>query len=261
MPQNVRKHCVRTRFAKSLYSYKSHAEVQTRMAETLIEELRRLQFTRFESVLEIGCGSGLLTERFLKTFQADTFYANDLVESCEEMVSDIVRQYPQGNFTFIGGDIEQHVAELPGELDLLISNATFQWLEDFESFLPRLKAHMKPNGTLAFSTFGPHNLSEIRHLSGNSLTYLRREAIQDLLKQHFQVMTCSEELVPLTFPSPRQVLNHLRLTGVNGVSQQKWTKSNLKTFEQRYREEFGHEGQVSLTYHPILCLVRNPNSF
>ncbi len=255
MPQNILKQCVRTRFAKSLYSYNNHAEVQTWMAERLIEELRSLRVSRFKSVLEIGCGSGLLTERLLKTFQIDTFWANDLVEDCQEIVSDIVRQYPQGTFTFIGGDIE-HITELPDALDLLISNATFQWLEDLEHFLPKLQASMKPGGILAFSTFGPRNLLEIRRLSGNSLTYLKRTEIQDLLARHFQVIACSEELIPLMFSSPRQVLNHLRLTGVNGVSKQKWTKSDLKAFEQRYREEFGHDGQVSLTYHPVICLVR-----
>ncbi len=256
MSQNVLKHHVQTRFLKSLYSYNDHAEVQTRMAEELLESLRRLNITRFNSVFEIGCGTGLLTERFLKSFHTTTFYANDLVEECGEVVSDIFRQYPQGNFQFIGGDIEG-IEPLPGQFDLLISNATFQWLNDLRIFLSKIHRYLKTGGILAFSTFGPQNLYEIRALTGNSLTYLPYNEIYSLLQELFHVIRCSEEQMTLHFSSPRQVLSHLRLTGVNGLSKQQWTKSDLQAFERRYYDCFGEHHQVPLTYHPILCVVKN----
>lgn len=256
MPQKILKQRVRTSFSKSLYSYNYHAEVQARMAEELVENLRSLNTRRFNTVLEVGCGTGLLTQRFLKTFPITTFYANDLVHDCEAVLNDIFRQYPQGNFAFLGGDIEE-LATLPGNLDLLVSNATFQWLADLGEFLTRIKTHLKKDGMLAFSTFGPHNLHEIRELTGNSLKYLAYENIQALLEKHFQILFCSEEEMKLNFSSPCQVLRHLRLTGVNGVSKQQWTKSDLKAFERQYCERFGEHDGVRLTYHPILCIVKN----
>ncbi|MCP4401577.1 MAG: malonyl-ACP O-methyltransferase BioC [bacterium] len=258
MPQKILKQRVQTSFQKRLYSYNQHAEVQTRMAEELIDRLQQVPQRRFDAVLEIGCGSGVLTERFLKSFRSMSFHANDIVEGCEKIAYDIFRQYPeQGEFQFLAGDIEQLEA-LPVDLDLIVSNATFQWLEDFNGFLTRIKAHLKKDGVLAFSTFGPQNLREIRVITGNSLTYLSFREVEARLQQHFQRVSCSEELVSLEFSSPRKVLKHLRLTGVNGVSKQHWTKTDLHNFEWRYRECFEDlNGQVPLSYHPILCVAKN----
>ena len=208
MSQQVDKARVQTSFSKRLYSYNQHAEAQIRMAEELIERIHRIHPHRFARALEIGCGTGVLTERFLKTFPVSTFYANDLVEECYIMVDDIFRQYPDGRFAFIGGDIER-IADLPEQLDLILSNATFQWLNDLGGFLSRIRPLLASNGLLAFSTFGADNLSEIRALTGNTLTYLSCEEIRGLLREWFEVLSCSEERVTLHFPSPQHVLRHL----------------------------------------------------
>jgi len=243
-------------FFKSMYSYNQHAEVQARMSEELLEALRRIHPAGFGRVFEIGCGSGLLTERFLKSFAAETFIANDLVEECGILVEEIVQQHAHGSFSFAGGDIET-LSDLPRDLDLILSNATFQWLHDFDRFAARLKTLLKPNGLLAFSTFGTENCREIRELTGNSLTYRPFQDVLASLQARFDVLFATEETVTLHFASPMDVLRHLRLTGVNGVSSQKaWTKADLAHFEQNYRERFGEFNRVPLTYHPLLFIVR-----
>ncbi len=243
-------------FFKSMFSYNQHAEVQARMAEELLESLRRIHPAGFSRALEIGCGSGLSTERLLKSFPVATLYANDLVGECQIVIDDIFRQYPHGTFTFLRGDIEA-IADLPGDLDLVLSNATFQWLHDFDGFVARLKERLKPGGLLAFSTFGPENCREIRELTGNSLPYRSYGDVLASVRTHFEVIMSSEEFAPLHFASPMDVLRHLRLTGVNGVSSQKqWTKSDLAHFERAYRERFGAFERVPLTYHPLLFIVR-----
>lgn len=247
---------VQQSFFKSMYSYNQHAEVQTRMAEELLEALRRIHPAGFARVLEIGCGSGLLTERFLKSFPVEMLCTNDLVEECGIIVEDIFRQHASGHFNFAGGDIEA-IADLPGDLDLVLSNATFQWLHDFDGFAARLSTLLKPDGLLAFSTFGTENCREIRELTGNSLTYRPFQELFAILQARFEVLFATEETVTLHFASPLDVLRHLRLTGVNGVSSQKaWTKADLAHFEQSYRERFGEFNRVPLTYHPLLFIVR-----
>lgn len=256
MLQHIDHQRVRTSFAKSLYSYPQHAEVQTQMAENLLTLLRQRAAREFDAVLEIGCGAGVLTERFLKTYRVAHFDANDLVPTCAEVVTGICKQYlAPAQFRFLAGDIER--LDLPAPLDLIISNATFQWLTDLNTFLPRLKRTLKPGGLLAFSTFGPENLREIRALTGNGLDYLPVERLARLLHAHFEVLTCSAEVVTLDFPTPHQALRHLRLTGVNGASRQQWTKAKMFAFERSYREQFGHANGVPLTYQPILCIAKN----
>ena len=76
------------------------------------------------------------------------------------------------------------------------------------------------------------------------------------LEQHFEVISCEESVFSLQFSSPRSVLWHMRLTGVNGVEKRQWTKSHLREFEEQYWQMFGVYDQVFLTYHPILCIVK-----
>jgi malonyl-ACP O-methyltransferase BioC len=255
MPQKINKQRVRNSFAKSVYSYSQHAVVQASMADDLVCHLRRWHPICFDRVLEIGCGTGLLTDKLLKSFQINTLYVNDLVEECRQMIAGLVKQYPESMFDFIGGDIEK-LSGLPKQLDLIISNATVQWLTDLPAFFPKMKTLLKPGGLLVFSTFGPENLREIRHLTGVSLSYSAYKELQSLLKQHFQIIWCEEIPITLNFSSPRAVLRHLRLTGVNGVSRRHWTKTRLQKFEQQYWETFSMRNQIPLTYHPILCIVK-----
>lgn len=255
MSQQINKQLVRHSFGKRLFSYAHHAVVQASMADDLVWQLSEAHPDAFERVLEIGCGSGLLTSAFLKRFQVNAYYANDLVENCRHEVEPIVKQYPESVFDFVGGDIEQ-IPAFPEHIDLIISNATFQWLTNLSTFFPKLHQALCPGGFLAFSTFGPDNLREIRHLTGVGLDYLPYDDVHALLEKHFEVVSCEESVIPFQFSSPRSVLRHMRLTGVNGVEKRRWTKSCLREFEERYWQVFGLRDQVSLTYHPILCIVK-----
>lgn len=255
MSPQINKQLVRKSFGKRLFSYANHAVVQASMADDLVWQLREAHPDAFGRVLEIGCGSGMLTAAFLKRFQVESYYANDLVEDCRHEVASILKQHPGSRFTFVGGDIEQ-VSALPEYVDVIISNATFQWLNNLPEFFPRLRQHLRPGGLLAFSTFGPENLREIRQLTGISLNYLSYQQLRALLDQHFDVVWSDESVVSLQFSSPLSVLRHMRLTGVNGVKKHQWTKSRLQQFEQQYWQVFGAQEQVPLTYHPILCIAQ-----
>ena len=255
MSPQIDKELVRSSFGKHLFSYTQHAVVQASMAEELVWKLHKAHPDAFQRVFEIGCGSGVLTTAFLKRFAVEAYFANDLVEECRHEVATIVNQYPDTVFDFAGGDIER-MSVFPDKLDLIISNATFQWLTNLPTFFQRLKQALRPGAFLAFSIFGPDNLCEIRRLTGVGLEYLSRDDVHALLTQHSDVLSCEESCISLPFRSPRSVLRHMRLTGVIGVEKRSWTKSGLREFEQQYWTQFGENEQVPLTYHPILCLVR-----
>ena len=43
------------------------------------------------------------------------------------------------------------------------------------------------------------------------------------------------EIYVMAFDSPKDVLNHLKLTGVNAIENKSWTKKDLINFENGYR--------------------------
>ena len=72
------------RFSRSMATYESAAVVQRGMAAHLIDELRLVSGAdRFDNVLELGCGTGMLTWLLLENCRLSRLILNDLVPECE----------------------------------------------------------------------------------------------------------------------------------------------------------------------------------
>lgn len=242
------KELIKKRFARSLKTYAEHALVQKSTAERLLFELSTIAGDKFERMFEIGCGSGIMTREIVKMFDYEKFYLNDLVDECVKLCS----QSP--NTEFIGGDIE-NIPALPENLDLIISNATFQWLDHLPKVLEQLAGILNPNGALAFSTFGPRNACEVTELTGKTLNYLAAPELKAAVEKHFEISCYHENIRKIHFDHPMDVLRHLQKTGVTAVSKQIWTKSDLQNFVERYIESNDAESGVTLTYHPIIVIA------
>lgn len=255
MPAPLDKQLIRERFCRCRGTYDEAASVQRRMAAQLVSRLVAECGAAFPRILEVGCGTGLLTRHLLKAVQARELWMNDLVPECRENANRLAAEFPDVRTTFLPGDIES-IPDQPDALDLIISNATLQWAQDLPALLHRFERLLVPNGVLAFGTFGPENLREIRALTGAALTYPAPEELHAMLPPAFRLLRCEESRETLCFESPRLVLEHLRGTGSNGLARQEWTRRELGAFSARYNTAFPLNGGVQLTYHPMLVIAR-----
>jgi malonyl-CoA O-methyltransferase len=248
------KDLVRSRFGRSLAAYDGEAAVQGAMARQLAADIRSCGGERYDSALEIGCGTGLLS-REMARLRIGRLVANDLVAACGPMVSAAANRIPGEGFCFRPGDIER-IDIAPAEFDLVASNAAFHWLDDLAGLLERLAAAMRPGGLLAFTTFGPDNLREAVAVGKRGLRYRPLGEVAALVGRRFRVVRRCESRERLRFCSPRRVLEHLRRTGANCVERATWTRGALAAFESEYRERFGEGADVTLTYHPMRIVAR-----
>lgn len=245
--QKIDKALVAERFQASLKTYHKEADIQKYVAKKLFLFVTEHEH-KADRILEIGCGTGFLTKR-LDTLEFTDFYLNDLVEESVKVSQELSpRAIP------LVGDIEQ--VELPENLDLVASSATLQWLEDFPAFMEKLKVKMNKGGLFAFSTFGKDNMREIRELTGFGLSYVEMEALKQILSKHFEILYVEEERIPFTFNTPLGVLKHLRKTGVTGIKRQKWNRTKLEEFSEKYKDKFAKSHKVKLTYHPMYFILR-----
>ncbi|MBH2030027.1 MAG: malonyl-ACP O-methyltransferase BioC [Moraxellaceae bacterium] len=246
---SVDKALVAQRFAKAGQSYVEHAVVQKQISAQLFEYLKAYCPKTFDSVLEIGCGSGNLTHLFHTHFHFDQLFLNDLYEDVDQHFSTIQ------NIAWLIGDIEQ--LKLPSGLDAVISSSALQWMTDLPALLQRIHDALKPKGYLGFSTFGENNLIEIKQLTGQGLNYYSLEALQQQLQENgFEILLIQQAYKQAYFDHPKSVLQHLKATGVTATAQShRWTKQSLQQFYSDYQQFYDEQG-FSLTYHPIYVIAQ-----
>ena len=149
----INKELIKKRFSKCITTYDENAKIQKRMAEKLFSLVER---NDFDKILEIGCGTGLLTKIAIEKLNFRTYTANDIVGDCKDLIKQLSPE-----IKFIQADIENIIKDSNNKYDLIISNAVFQWIEDIEGFISTLYEKLEPNGVLLFSTFGLENFREI----------------------------------------------------------------------------------------------------
>ncbi len=257
--KQVDKELVQKRFGASAKSYESSAIAQKIVHQRLLSLLKGLDRSSYANVLEIGCGTARLTKLLDENFEIGRWILNDLTRTMFEEGS--FSSAPSGKaIRFIEGDAEE--IDLGQNYDLIVSSSAIQWFHEPKAFLQSLYPRLKKGGILLISTFGLENLHETRQLTGQGLHYYDTGAYTKALREAgFTILQAKDECITLSFDSARDVLQHLKQTGVTALAggQQRnfWTKTKLAEFEANYQAKFRTaEGKLSLTYQPIYLLVR-----
>ena len=222
---------IKKRFSRSLQTYDRTAIVQQEMAKVLIKLLPTER--DYNSILEIGCGTGFLTRELNSSINYQHYTANDIVEDCKEYVQTI-----DTNITFLKGDI--HSLRLEHRYDLIISNAVFQWFNTTD-ILVNLKKQLNTNGVIAFSSFGEKNFQELKEIFNIGLKYTTHTT------------PIFENTIELEFSTLHELLKHIQATGVNAITDYQLTKGKLKQLEEKYLETYG---KIKLTYNPTYFLIK-----
>lgn len=236
------------RFTRALPVYGQHAKAQAQIAARLLELLLEYAPPNAARALEIGSGSGIYSRLLQNSLAIKEWHFNDLCPAA--------RAYAQHG-RFLGGDIE--TLPLNTQYDLITSASAFQWLSDPQALLHKLHACLKSGGLLAFNTFAPGNLVQIKSLTGAGLHYPDPAAWHVFLQQSgFSVLHSGEETIVLHFNRPQDVLRHLQHTGVTATQPYSWTPARMRRFCAEYRERYARNGLFPLTYTPLYILAGKP---
>jgi malonyl-CoA O-methyltransferase len=168
-----RSSAVQRQFNRSATSYDAHAHIQRSMADQLgrsLVEWKNKGFLSDPSILEIGCGTGALTQILVNEWPSANITALDIAPEMIEVASKRLRslEHPgNGNSTtdrlrFLQADIEMWAVNTPEcSVDIIVSNACFQWLSSPQETLGHLRRMLRPGGLLIFTTFGPDTFREM----------------------------------------------------------------------------------------------------
>lgn len=241
-------------FRSSGDSYEDNAIIQKQIASRLLQLLTETGVTRFDKGLEIGCCTGLLTENICREINLGSLYLNDIVpEFCTQTAARLGFQ-KVSKLTPLPGDIEH--CPLPMDLDLVISSATFQWVEDLNSLFRRINRCLKRQGLLAFSIFSEGTMHEIRTLTGSGLQYQSAEDLQGRVAEQFEILATEKLDEKLFFPTVRAVLRHIKSTGVGGVGNRSLSHNELRIFEKQYKNLFATTQGIPVSYSSTIIVAR-----
>lgn len=238
----MNKAVVERRFERSNTTYPEHAVVQREIADELAVLISRNFSSPNPYILEIGCGTGMLSTPLLSL-------AKRLGGRLE--LWDIVDSRPVTEATFRCTDAETAIREVPeASCSLIASASTIQWFNSPVKFILEAMRCLKPGGILAFSTFATGNLVEVAQATGCFLPLISENEWRKAIEGRGEILACHTRRKMLNFPDPVKVFRHLKSTGVNALS----AKEPLVKSLDRYPREA--DGSCRLTYLPIFIVLR-----
>ena len=230
------KNFIAKKFENCINFYDDNAIIQELMAKKLISLIDK---KKFKNILEIGSYSGLLTKKAVEKFDFDSYLALDIVDSFNK----IKNLSPK--ITFEKNDVEEFNTNQ--KFDLIIANASLQWCLDFEYTIKKLKSFLSESGIIAISIFALDNFYEIRDSFNVSLKYKTIDEIEQVFSENVKII---QESHTLQFKNSKDLLKHIKLTGVNAISKENLSvvqiKNALKILEEKY--------QNKLTYKPVYII-------
>ncbi|MDR0573245.1 MAG: malonyl-ACP O-methyltransferase BioC [Tannerella sp.] len=239
------------RFAKASASYEEEATVQRQIAVKMASLLTsHINLGHCRKILEIGCGTGIFSRILINRLKPEQMLLNDICPEMHEQLKDIIND----RVLFKSGDAE--TCPFHEKYNLVASCSTIQWFKDPGAFFLRIHRLLTAEGLLAFSTFGNDNIREVSSLTGQRLSYLSPEELKNKLSARYHLLHVSEEKILKRFKNPKEILYHLKRTGVTGIGQQQWTRDHLIRFCDKYRMLYNDKEEVILTYHPIYIIAQ-----
>ena len=121
-----------------------------------LDLIARIDADSPRTVVDLGCGPGNLTGLLAQRWPDAEVIGLD---SSPEMIAKARADVPGVRFEV--GDLREWVSDDGGRVDVLVSNATLQWVPGHLELLPRLVDRVVPGGWLAFQV--PGNFDEPSH--------------------------------------------------------------------------------------------------
>ncbi len=253
-------------FSKALKSYDEFAMPQAKLAQSLVDllldhaDLQEKDATSnsINKVLEIGCGTGFLTKALLNKTNVNHYVANDIVDQCAEVVATIGKQLDTQT-TFLAGNIEE--LTLPTNVDLICSASTFQWLKNTPSLVQSISQSLNNNGYLAISSFSPDHFKELNtslakaNVKQATMAYLSVTEWESILQQDFEILSIKEVSQQMNFTNFRDLLIHLRKTGVNGNRLESLQPAQIHRASSAY-QDLSINNTLPLSYQAIQLIAR-----
>ena len=153
------KNQIQKNFDKASNTYDSVADTQLEIANDLIKFLLEKTNTfDFNKILDIGTGTGFIPAILFTHNSGAHYYLNDI---SEKMLATASQKLQHLKYSLLLGDIENSPQFLKEHYDLIVSNMSFQWMNNMRALIKNI---LNSSSVTAFTTLGNNTFNEISEL-------------------------------------------------------------------------------------------------
>ena len=161
MIQQTPEQGIGARFSAASATYEESARVQAAVAARLAELIEaEMAGHRVDRILEVGCGTGLLTRRLVALFPDAEVTAIDIADAMIRVAKDAVGRQARVRWVASGVAGFRTGQRFP----LIVSSSALHWITPLDSALRRLAGMLAPGGTIAIALMVDGTLRELHEL-------------------------------------------------------------------------------------------------
>lgn len=263
-PPTIDKQAARQSFNQAASTYDSVAVLQREVGQRMLE---RLEIVRLQPdvIVDIGCGTGDMTQALAKRYKQSRIIALDFAEHMLAQArgkQGFTHRWLGKPFNYVCGDAER-LPLADNSVDFVFSNLTLQWCNDLDATFAEFNRILRPGGLLMFSTLGPDTLKELRQswLAIDSQPHVHpfidmHHVGDALLRARLADPVMDVEYFTLTFSDGYQLMRELKQLGARNAALQRAQgltgKSQVQKMLQAY-EQFRHpdDNKLPATYEVV----------
>lgn len=252
-----RKVRIRKSFNQAASSYHEEAQLQAQCAEKLLAQIP--EDLQPKSILELGCGTGHLTQKLIARFPGAQIVAIDIAEKMLEKTQIMIKS----------GLICADAEALPfaeKSFDLIISNFTLQWCELSATF-QECQRVLQTSGHFYFCTLGENTLKELKScwLRLDYTAHVNEfpspsQVLNQLNAQQFSKSCVLEENTQEFHDHPLRIISRIKAWGAHNIHPSRAKglcgKNKFKQLIQLYQENYTQAEGVYASYHTLYGSAR-----
>lgn len=249
--QNRIKHC----FNRSAAYYDNNCEVQFLVANYLIDLLIKKKIS-YGAVIDVGCGTGLITQMLKSKIQSNQFYALDISDKSLAKAKNRL-----DNTMFLESSFDNIPLD-DDSIDLVFSNMSYQWSDDLVKSIAETTRVLKSDGILSFSIPNQESFSEVRlAIQGLNLSNCLNDFIDDqaltTVLEHYKIVHRVNLKYSYSFGSICSLFKSIKNVGASYVLQGSRQRMSRFDFERldNYLKEKSLDQKIPLTYSITCCVA------
>lgn len=214
MRQRISQHLnkIQHHFNRASHTYDYHCQLQKETGSRLIH-LCKMYHPQSKGILDLGCGTGLMTEQLARSYQYENFHAIDISISLLMKARERLKPYHINIYEYNFDKLK-----LTEKFNLIFSNMALHWSNDLAKILQSTHTLLQTDGCLAFSIPLAGSLHELQSNYSINTFYNSSEIFSLLHENNFEILNQAEETLTYSFSSTRDALFSLKKVGASHVN-------------------------------------------